>query len=257
MKNYMKSAFSAVLIVFLFTISTLAEARKDRPVIGISASKPAAATINYIKAVRIAGGVPLIIPITGDEAELAVILKNLDGVILTGGEDVEPARYGETPHPCLGKVYLERDDFDIKLIRMAVRKGLPVLGICRGSQVMNVAFGGTLYQDIPSEFPDSQIKHRSSDNNVEKHAIKLTEGTKLHRLLGESVSVNTMHHQAVKDVAPGFVIAAVSEDGVVEAIEKTGAPCVIGVQFHPEVFVANGNNSLLPIFTHFIKTASK
>jgi putative glutamine amidotransferase len=138
---------------------------------------------------------------------------------------------------------------------MAAEEGLPILGICRGAQVLNVAFGGTLYQDIPSQLPDTFINHRVGARNEVMHSVRITEGTILHSILGETAGVNTSHHQAVKDVAPGFVISAVSEDGVVEAIEKSDAECIIGVQFHPEAFVAEGNDSLLPIFNYFIKAA--
>ena len=245
--------FIGILITAFLVISCRTE---STPVIGISASKPASAGGNYVKAVRKAGGIPLIIPITSDAQELEEILERVDGIIMTGGEDVEPARYGEEALPELGKTFPERDEFDIKLISMAAEEGLPILGICRGAQVLNVAFGGTLYQDIPSQLPDTFINHRVGARNEVMHSVRITEGTILHSILGETAGVNTSHHQAVKDVAPGFVISAVSEDGVVEAIEKSDAECIIGVQFHPEAFVADGNDSLLPVFTYFIKATS-
>jgi putative glutamine amidotransferase len=256
MKNIMHSAARAAITAALLFITSAIYAQ-DRPVIGISASSPASVGTNYVNAVRKAGGVPMVIAMTGDEVELAKVLETVDGIIMTGGEDIDPARYGEQAVPELEEVYLERDDFDIKLLRMAVEKGLPVLGICRGAQAMNVAFGGTLYQDIPSQIPESEITHKVNAGNNVAHEIKIVKGTTLHRLLGKKAGVNSSHHQSVKKLAPGFIISATAEDGVVEAIEKPDAECVIGVQFHPEGFVANGNDALLPIFMHLIGCATE
>ncbi len=254
MKHSFRYTFLGLL---LSTFSIIAAAQDSRPVIGISSANASSVGINYVKSVRKAGGVPLIIPITTDEAEIAKVIETIDGLLMTGGEDVEPARYGEEAIPQLGKVNPERDEFDLALVRQAVSKGIPVLAVCRGVQVMNVAFGGTLYQDIPSQLPQSHIGHKVSSGNIVAHSINIAEETLLYRLLGKTAEVNSTHHQSVKDVAPGFIVSAVSDDGIVEAIEKTGSECVIGVQFHPEGFVAEDNTSLLPLFRHLVISAAE
>lgn len=245
-----------VTIVLLILVCILpSQAREKRVVIGISASKPSSATETYVQAVRRAGGVPLIIPITADDIELQTLLKVVDGVIMTGGEDVEPWRYGHEPIPELGGVYPERDEFDIKLLRMAAERRLPIMGICRGLQVMNVAFGGTLYQDIPTQIPDKSINHSTGSGKIRAHKIAVKQGTRLHKIIGDSAVVNSTHHQSVQQLAPGFRITAVAEDGVVEGIEMANGRPIFGVQFHPEVFVSSGEDEFLGLFEYFIKAA--
>ena len=247
--------FAALLFCALVCFVAVSQAREKSVVIGVSASKPSSATETYIKAIRRSGGIPIIIPITTSEAELKALLKRIDGIVMTGGEDVEPWRYGEQPIPELGGVYPDRDEFDIKLIQLAAAKKLPIMGICRGLQVMNVAFGGTLYQDIPSQLPQSKVDHYFGTKRA--HKIEIKQESNLHRILGNEAVVNSVHHQSVKDLAPGFTVTAVAEDGVVEGIEMKNGKPIFGVQFHPEIFVSAGDDGFLGLFEYFVKAAKR
>ncbi len=232
----------------------------NKPVIGISATTyetSASAPITYINSIKRAGGVPLVIPMTTSEEEIAIILNTVDAIVMTGGEDICPSYYGEEPIRAQGEIVPIRDEFDYKLIKMAVNKGLPVLGICRGLQIMNVAFGGTLYQDFPSQNKESYIKHnQKAPRDYGTHSITIDSNSLLYQLLGVSKTyVNSYHHQAIKDLAPGFKISARSADGIVEAIEMTRNDLVLGVQFHPEGFVNSGDDFFLAIFEHLVDKA--
>jgi putative glutamine amidotransferase len=192
---------------------------------------------DYVKAVARAGGLPLVLaPV--DAASIPALLERLDGLVLSGGSDVDPAHYGETPHPKLGPVFRERDDFELALCREALRRHQPTLAICRGHQVLNVATGGTLVQDLPSEASGGGVDHDPDTERAARvHAVKILDGTRLRRLLGrESVTVNSFHHQAVRTLGQGLVATAWADDGVVEGVEDPARPFVVGVQWHPESF---------------------
>jgi putative glutamine amidotransferase len=258
----MKKAFS-LLTFLLITIFVMAQ-ESEKPVIGISSTwgggSSTSVPLTYVESVIRGGGVPMVIPLTHDAELLSAMLDRVDAVIMTGGEDIDPLKwYGEEPLPAMGSIAPARDSFDIALIRMAVERGMPLLGICRGHQLLNVAFGGTLYQDIPSQVKveGSRVNHRQkAPSSYGTHTIKIEEGSLLHKQTGlSSVAVNSFHHQAVKDLAPGFKATAWSLDGVVEAMEKTGADNVFGVQFHPEGFTSKDIDTFLGIFEHLIEEA--
>ena len=198
---------------------------------------------DYPAAVYASGAMPYMLPCTTNAEAIAAMLDCVDMLLLAGGEDVEPVRFGEKPDPRLGNVNLRRDAWEFALVAEARKRRLPILGICRGCQVLNVAFGGTLWQDIPSQKMGALV-HQLKDG----HEIAVEKGSYLAELAGGKCSVDSRHHQAVKDVAKGFKVAAMSSDGVVEAIEGTDYPAV-GVQFHPEsMVVAAGRKEFLPLF---------
>jgi putative glutamine amidotransferase len=180
------------------------------------------------------------------EDKLPQALEGCSGVMLTGGVDVDPREYGEADvHPTV-EIDPERDRYELALAKEALARDLPILAICRGAQVLNTAAGGTLVQDIPSALPDSLNHQITQPKDVAVHDVAVTPGTCLWTLLeprlgsGGSIAVNSRHHQSVRTPGAGFVVSAVSPDGIVEAIEKPGASFVVGVQWHPENFRTGG-----------------
>lgn len=191
----------------------------------------------YVASARAASLLPLLLPVTEDESEIADALALASGVILTGGEDIHPDFFGEEVHPRCGDIDVVRDRFDIALVRAALRARLPLLAICRGVQALNVATGGTLFQDIEAQIPGA-IGHRARMKTLApSHSIALEPGSLLREVAGAAaIAVNSSHHQSVKDVGAGLRVTARSRDGVVEALEGTAdiPSFVLGVQFHPE-----------------------
>lgn len=213
---------------------------KKEPMIGITCaydSDKNRCTINgaYITAVQRAGGFPVLLPLFCGEDQLERFAHMLDGVIFSGGGDVNPKYFGEAAHEKCGKPEPARDELEIPLIRMLRGLGKPILGICRGMQVMNIAFGGSIYQDIPSQLPNALDHGLSKVDFSLTHPTMVSESGLLARITGETnIQVNSIHHQSVKEVAPGFIVDAWSSDGVIEAIYSRDGAFALGVQYHPE-----------------------
>jgi putative glutamine amidotransferase len=190
----------------------------------------------YARSVLAAGGVPLILsPVLGP-SYAARALDGIDGLVLTGGEDLHPAWYGADPSPHAYPPSRERDLFELAVFAAARQRELPILGICRGIQLVNVALGGTLFQDLPTERPGSVPHDSGSARDGRSHAVRLQEGSRTARALGATMlSVNSFHHQAVDRLAAGLVATGWSEDGLIEAAETPpDAPWLLAVQWHPE-----------------------
>lgn len=229
------------------------------PLIGVSSSfgngRPSVSN-DYIQAIIKAGGAPIIIPATTDGTVLRSIIANLDGLVLTGGEDIDPLWFKEEPDQHIEDVNPFRDKYDLKVVKLASDRNIPILGICRGEQLINVAFGGTLYQDIPSQCKHA-IRHvQTAPYQSPSHTVAIEKDSQLARILGQdTVYANSLHHQSVKDVAPGFRITASSKDGIIEGIEAWPDRPILGVQWHPEGLTAGGDTTMLKLFRFLVGKA--
>jgi len=221
-----------------------ADALPKRLRVGISdcGNPESIATPWYFETVRQAGHEAIALVGTTDTNMLRKVVADLDVLLMTGGQDVEPARYGEKPSPRLGRVDLRRDACDFALMAAARERRLPMFGVCRGLQAMNAFFGGTLHQDLPTEV-GRRVDHGfmpwdGDATNAPAHVVRIELGSRLASVVGcRELAVNSHHHQAVKRLAPGFKVVATAPDGVVEAIEGMNYPA-FGCQFHPEALVA-------------------
>jgi len=212
----------------------------------------------YVNAVLKAGGTPILIPLMTAESTLEEIVSQIDGLILSGGGDIDASLYGEERHPSVESYDLECDRYDIALVKQATERQLPILGICRGIQAINVTFGGNLIQDIPSQLTESTVNHNQEEaREVATHSVKTNPESRLHQVThSEQIIVNSFHHQAIKDVAPGFEAVAWAEDGVIEAIESTEGKTILGVQWHPENGAVAGDPVMLDLFRYLVDEAA-
>ena len=222
------------------------------PIIGIA---PCRSLTDYVESVRRAGGEPRVFDPLEDQPEQ--IVGEVQGVLMTGGVDIDPARYGEEPHATVTAIEPERDAFEFALMLAAREARLPVFGICRGLQVMNVALGGSLIQDIAAEMTGILQHTLPTPPCAVAHEVWVSKGSRLWTLMQEKMadadtcSVNSRHHQAIKRLAPGFEVTATAPDGVIEAIECPNATFCLGVQWHPENFWRTGE--FRPLFEGFIE----
>lgn len=189
----------------------------------------------YMKALELCGALPIMLPLTRDEEELDRCITLCDGFLLTGGHDVNPAKYGQKKKETCGSLCELRDEMESYILNRAIEEDIPVLGICRGVQLLNVHLGGSLYQDLPTEY-DSKISHRmDAPYDREAHKVEVLPDTLLADIIGEGLhGVNSCHHQAIQELAVGVQKMAVAEDGIVEAISMLDKKFIMGVQWHPE-----------------------
>lgn len=211
---------------------------------------------DYVQTVVMAGGAPYILPLISDYEAVKRQVETMDGIVISGGYDVNPLVYGEEPTQKQGFICPEREQYDSMVIKAAMELKKPIIGVCRGLQILNATLGGTLYQDL-SFIDGCYIKHvQSSRPEVASHTVNVEKRTKLYDILGEEILTNSFHHQAVKDLAPGFKVAARAKDGVIEAIEKEDG-FVIALQWHPEMMARKGNEIMLNLFKKLVEVSSR
>ena len=239
-----------------------------KPIIGISSSvivdeagsfagyKRAYVNKDYVDAVIRAGGVPLIIPFSTDKEVIISQAQLIDGLILSGGHDISPYNYGQEPSQKIGETFPERDTYEIILLEESKKRNIPILGICRGFQLINVAAGGTLYQDL-SLIPGNILKHNQVSNpTLKTHKVEIKENSFISSIFGKETMVNSFHHQVINKVANDFIVVAKASDGVVEAIEHKTYKFLVAVQWHPEMLAVNCEKAR-ELFSKFVEEAKK
>lgn len=211
---------------------------------------------DYGQAIEISGGLPLVLPFIEDEELIDAFIDACDGFLFTGGADIEPNRYGETQKHTCGEIEFARDKLEVSVIGKALLSNKPIFAICRGLQMINVVMGGTLYQDIPTEF-ETDISHRQAEDKYEpSHPIFVVKDTPLFRLVNKEVMVgNSFHHQGIKHLAIGLKIMARAKDGMIEAVYAPDKTYLRAYQWHPERLCKDADNKTM--FDEFIKACKE
>lgn len=211
---------------------------------------------NYMKGIEISGGIPVMLPLTEDKEVIKQLVNTCDGFLFTGGQDVAPRIYNAQKSELCGESCTQRDNMETELFRLAYEKDKSILGICRGIQFINAVMGGTLYQDLQTEHPTDTVHHQPHPYDKPIHSVKIMKNSPLHKLLNtDALEVTSLHHQAVKDIAPNLECMAVSEDGLVEAVFAPDKKFVWAVQWHPEYSFFTDENSR-KIFKKFTDSVS-
>lgn len=254
-----------ILMITALLIMTGCSSSEDKTAVGISwceditvaESEYSEDLAAYIAAVKKAGGTPVLLDLYESSSEADEALKSIDALIITGGEDINPQYYRQEPAEELETVNSDRDTSDMLLVEAVMKTDIPVLAVCRGCQLINVAAGGSLTQDIPSQLETGDEMHRSADLvDFAYHNINIEYGSQLYDIMGEtSLRVNSWHHQAIRELADSYEVSAISDYGIIEAIENKDRDFFIGVQFHPEWHVVEGDMEFLKIFEALINHA--
>lgn len=210
----------------------------------------------YLTSIELAGGIPICIP-NATEENVEAVLNVVDGLVLIGGADIDPLLFNEEPHRHIGSVVRKRDDSDLLLMKAAFKRQMPVLGICRGQQIMNVAFGGTIIQDIPSQVENTILHKQPSKRGELAHTVEVKTPKFNEIFTEETFRVNTFHHQSVGNLGEGLLVSAVAKDGIIEGIEHESHPYCVAVQWHPEELAPNGDVYAQRLFKSFIEACHK
>ncbi|RNA69847.1 gamma-glutamyl-gamma-aminobutyrate hydrolase family protein [Alteribacter keqinensis] len=231
-----------------------------KPIIGITSSyvddRTLQTSYDNIRSVLRAGGTPFVLPNVTNQDHMSNYVNTVDGIVVTGGGDIDPTLFGEEPHPNLGLIHPDRDVFEVDLLKEAMKQDKPILAICRGCQILNIAAGGDMYQDIYTQMDHALLQHtQRAPRSHGSHFIEVTEGSLLHSISKQKkYKVNSFHHQTVREMAPGFNVIARSSDQVIEAFQSTKHTFVLGVQWHPECMT---DEPSVRLFKAFIEACEK